>query len=104
MAPFTEELLADASGVPLQLAALTGACTAGELSLASDSVPFGTVVIGSRASKRLALANTGDVGARFAWDARRLGPHFSIVPAGAPPRGQRCCSCSHTPAATALHG
>jgi hydrocephalus-inducing protein len=82
MAPFSEALALDVAGVPLLLATLTGACTAGELSLASDSLPFGTVVLGSRTSKRLALANSGDVGARFAWDARALRPHFEILPSG----------------------
>lgn len=82
MRPFSEELRGDAAGVPLSLVTLTGACTAGELTLASDSVPFGTVVLGSRTSKRLALSNTGDVGVRFAWDTKALAPHFSIVPAG----------------------
>jgi hypothetical protein len=82
MAAFSEELVVDVSGVPLALATLTGACTAGELSLASDSVPFGTVVLGSRTSKAVALANTGDVGVKFGWDTRALGPHFAIVPAG----------------------
>lgn len=88
MAPFSEELVVSAAGVPLPLAVLTGACTAGELALASDSLPFGTVALGSRTSKRLALSNTGDVGARFAWDTRALAPHFSIQPPGAP-RGRR---------------
>lgn len=82
MAPFSEELTIDAAGVPLSLASLTGACTAGELRLASDSLPFGVVALGSRTAKRLALCNTGDVGARFAWDCKALGPHFSIIPAG----------------------
>lgn len=93
MAPFSEELVVSAAGVPLTLAALTGACTAGELALASDSLPFGTVALGSRTSKRLALSNTGDVGARFAWDARALAPHFAVLPAGARARGaQPGCS------------
>lgn len=82
MAPFSEQLLADASGIQVALATLTGACTAGELSLASDSLPFGAVVLGSRTSKRLSLANTGDVGVRFAWDTRALAPHFAISPSG----------------------
>jgi hydrocephalus-inducing protein len=83
MPAFSEELVVDVCGMPFALATLTGACTAAELSLASDSVPFGTVVLGSRTSKRLALSNTGDVGVHFAWDSRALGPHFVIVPPGA---------------------
>lgn len=74
--------MADAAGVPLPLTSLRGACTAGELTLASDSLPFGTVVLGSRSSKRLTLSNTGDMGVRFAWDVKALGPHFSILPSG----------------------
>jgi len=31
--------------------------------MASDSVPFGPVVLGSRTLKRLTLENTGDIGA-----------------------------------------
>ena len=82
MRPFTEELVVEAAGVPLPLATLRGACTAGELTLASDSLPFGTVVLGSCTSKWLALSNRGDVGVRFAWDVRALAPHFSILPSG----------------------
>lgn len=81
--PWTESLVVDAAGVRLPLGSLSGCCTGLELSLAADSLPFGTVVLGSRTTKRLGLANTGDVGARFAWDVKALGRHFSIYPAGA---------------------
>ncbi|PNH08880.1 Hydrocephalus-inducing protein [Tetrabaena socialis] len=80
MRPFTEELLVNLCGVPTPLATLTGACLGTELRLASDSLPFGPVVLGSRAVKRLQLENTGDVGTKFAWDTRALGPHFAIFP------------------------
>lgn len=81
MRPFTEELLVNLCGVATPLATLTGACLGTELRLASDSLPFGPVVLGSRAVKRLQLSNTGDVGTKFTWDLRALGPHFSIFPA-----------------------
>lgn len=83
--PFSEELIADVAGVRTTLAQLTGACTGTELSLASDSLPFGTVVLGSRTSKRLQLSNTGDVGTKFVWETKALGPNFTIYPAGEPP-------------------
>lgn len=60
---------------------IAGACLGTELTLASDSIPFGAVVLGSRTVKRVQLANSGDVGTRFVWDTRLLGPHFSISPA-----------------------
>lgn len=70
-----------AAGVTLPLLRLSGACAGTELRLASDSVPFGPVVLGSRALKRLTLENTGDLGTRFEWDKAALGEHFSISPA-----------------------
>ncbi len=79
---FSEELFADVAGLRLHMGSLTGACTGTELSLASDSLPFGTVVLGSRTSKRLQLVNSGDLGTKFAWDTRAFGQHFSIFPAG----------------------
>jgi hypothetical protein len=50
--------------------------------LASDSIPFGTVVLGSRTTKRLLLSNNGDLGCKFAWETARFGANFSITPAG----------------------
>eukprot|EP00775_Hariotina_reticulata_P008964 gene8964-9139_t len=81
MRPFKEPLYALVAGVSQQLALLTGACTGLSLLLASDSVPFGTVVLGSRTTKRLQLSNVGDVGCRFAWDTAPLRQEFSISPA-----------------------
>jgi hydrocephalus-inducing protein len=82
MLTFKEPLRALVAGVPQVLATLTGASTGMALMLASDSIPFGTVVLGSRTTKRLQLSNHGDLGCRFAWDARPLGQQFSINPAG----------------------
>lgn len=81
MRPFTEEFIVDAGGVRVPLLTLTGACLGTELSLASDSLPFGPVVMGSRSVKRLALENTGDVGTKFTWDKKAFGSNFSVFPA-----------------------
>jgi hydrocephalus-inducing protein len=56
--------------------------------LASDSIPFGTVVLGSRTTKRLLLSNNGDLGCKFAWDTSRFGSNFSITPAGNVAKGR----------------
>jgi len=79
--PFQEKLLVSAGGVLLPLATLSGACVGLELTLASDSLPFGTVVLGSKTTKQLQLSNTGDIGTKFAWDPKMFKPHFSIYPA-----------------------
>jgi hydrocephalus-inducing protein len=80
MRPFREDLRVTAAGVPLSLTTLSGACLGTDLQLASETVPFGTVALGSRAARRVQLSNTGDVGAKFTWDGAALGPNFSITP------------------------
>lgn len=80
--PFKEPLKALVAGVPQVITTISGACTGLSVLLASDSIPFGTVVLGSRTTKRLLLSNNGDVGCKFAWDNSRFGSDFGITPAG----------------------
>jgi hydrocephalus-inducing protein len=68
--------------VPQVITTISGACTGLSVLLASDSIPFGTVVLGSRTTKRLLLSNNGDLGCKFAWDTSRFGSNFGITPAG----------------------
>ena len=82
MRMFKEPLRALVAGVPQVLAQLSGACTGASVLLASDSIPFGSVVLGSRTTKRLQLSNVGDVGCQFVWDTYLLAGQFSISPAG----------------------
>eukprot|EP00798_Chlamydomonas_sp_ICE-L_P006741 gene6741-3411_t len=81
MRAFAEDFVLDVGGVNVTLLQMTGACLGTELSLASDSLPFGPVVLGSRSVKRLALENTGDVGTKFVWNTAAMGPNFSVFPA-----------------------
>jgi len=69
------------TGITFPLLRLSGACAGTELRLASDSVPFGPVVLGSRTLKRVTLENCGDLGTKYEWDRQALGEHFSITPA-----------------------
>lgn len=78
--PFTHAVEAVASGHRMMLFQLSGACLGTEVKLASDSIPFGAVVIGSMITKRLQLENTGDVGTKFTWDTGAFGKHFRISP------------------------
>lgn len=79
--PFSEEIVARVHGVERKVMVLTGACLGTELKLATDNLPFGAVVLGSRVAKRIQLENAGDVGVKFAWNKAALGPHFEISPA-----------------------
>eukprot|EP00967_Tisochrysis_lutea_P137655 scaffold247460_cov19-Tisochrysis_lutea.AAC.1 len=72
---------AHSPGITQPLLRLSGACAGTELRMASDSMPFGPVVLGSRTLKRVTLENTGDLGTKFEWDKQALGEHFSISPA-----------------------
>lgn len=78
--PFSEAFDVEVAGVSIPLLVVSGACLGTEIRLASTTLPFNAVTIGSRACKRLQLENTGDVGARFVWDTFALGQNFSIFP------------------------
>lgn len=77
---FSESFGVDVVGIHIPMLVVSGACLGTEIKLASTSLPFYPVTKGSRASKRLQLENTGDVGARFVWDPRDFGQNFSIIP------------------------
>jgi hydrocephalus-inducing protein len=80
MSQFSYDVILEASGVPKQLMAISGKATGLETKLETDTLFFGAVVANSRAVRRVALENTGDVGARFKWDAARFAPAFSVKP------------------------
>ena len=77
---FHEDFVVDVNGVRQTIFSLSGACLGTEAKLGSDSLPFGSVVLGSKVVKRLQLENTGDVGTKFMWDTTALAPNFSIFP------------------------
>ena len=78
---FFEEIPLSVSGETRSLFNISGACLGTELKLASESLPFGAVSLGSKVTKRLQLENTGDVITKFSWDSNALGPNFTISPA-----------------------
>lgn len=86
---FSRNFVASVNGVHMALFRVEGACLGLEASLTSDSLPFGTVVLGSKTTKRVQLQNTGDIGTTFRFDHRAFKPHFSVSPSeGAIPAGQ----------------
>nr|KAF6318524.1 HYDIN axonemal central pair apparatus protein [Pipistrellus kuhlii] len=77
---FSEEVLMESMGLLRPLFLLSGCCHALEVSLDQQHIPFGPVVYQTKATRRILLLNTGDVGARFKWDVRKFEPNFSISP------------------------
>ncbi|XP_032469168.1 hydrocephalus-inducing protein homolog [Phocoena sinus] len=78
--PFSEEVCMECMGLLRPLFLLSGCCQALEISLDQKHLPFGPVVCQTQATRRVLMLNTGDMGARFKWDARKFEPHFSISP------------------------
>ncbi|XP_057569314.1 hydrocephalus-inducing protein homolog [Hippopotamus amphibius kiboko] len=78
--PFSEEVFMECMGLLRPLFLLSGCCQALEISLDQEHLPFGPVVCQTQASRRILMLNSGDMGARFKWDARKFEPHFSISP------------------------
>ncbi|XP_054435188.1 hydrocephalus-inducing protein homolog [Pteronotus mesoamericanus] len=78
--PFSEEVFMESMGLLRPLFLLSGCCQALEISLDQQHIPFGPVVFQTKATRRILMLNTGDVGARFKWDVRTFEPNFSIRP------------------------
>jgi len=78
---FIEDFKVLIAGVERTVFKIQGACLGTELTFAADSIPFPPVVHGSRATKRLQVENTGDVGTKFSWDTPALGANFTVFPA-----------------------
>ncbi|KAM5262598.1 hydrocephalus-inducing protein homolog [Ctenodactylus gundi] len=78
--PFSEEVFMECMGLLRPLYLLSGCCQALEVSLDQDHLPFGPVVCQTHASRRILMLNSGDMGARFKWDVKKLEPHFTISP------------------------
>lgn len=62
------------------LLTLQGACQGMDLKLMEEVVNFGSVVTGSKLTKKLQLNNMGDMGAKFDWDTTFCRPYFTITP------------------------
>ncbi|CAD7699389.1 unnamed protein product [Ostreobium quekettii] len=77
---FQENFEVDVANIRMCLFSVSGACIGTEVRLAGNSIPFGPVTKGSRASKFMKLENTGDTGTKFSWETSRLTPNFSLFP------------------------
>ncbi len=77
---FNEDLLIRYAGITRKLLSLAGKAQGVQISLDSDSLPFGVVVLGSQKVRKLTLENTGDISITYQWSESTFGQHFSISP------------------------
>ncbi|XP_053479109.1 hydrocephalus-inducing protein homolog [Ictalurus furcatus] len=81
MAPFSEEVQLKCLDTLRPLLVLKGCCQGVEVTLDQNYLSFGAVAQHCQATRHIMLQNTGDIGARFKWDAKAFAPDFSICPA-----------------------
>jgi hypothetical protein len=80
IAQFSEELMIEVAGHKKKLLTVSGACTGMEVSLETDTLPFGSVCENSQLTRHLNMENTGDVVTKFQWDEKGFEPDFKISP------------------------
>eukprot|EP00048_Salpingoeca_helianthica_P006582 m.100402 g.100402 ORF g.100402 m.100402 type:complete len:4697 (-) comp14058_c0_seq1:25-14115(-) len=80
IAQFHEEIAIQCLNQIEPLLTVTGCCQAVQVELDNAQLTFGTVAVGSQCTRRVLMSNTGDVGARFRWNAAQLSP-FTVTPA-----------------------
>ncbi|KAI5098228.1 hydrocephalus-inducing protein-like, partial [Silurus meridionalis] len=81
IAPFSEEVQLNCLGSMRPLLVLKGCCQGVEVTLDQNYLSFGAVAQHCQSKRNIILQNTGDIGARFKWDAKAFAPDFSICPA-----------------------
>jgi hypothetical protein len=77
---FNEDLLIRFAGLTRKLLTVAGKAQGMEVSLDTDSLPFGTVVMDSQKVRKVTLENAGDLPITYQWMESTFGPHFSISP------------------------
>jgi hydrocephalus-inducing protein len=77
---FSEDLLIRFAGLTRKLLTVAGKAQGMEVTLDTDSLPFGTVVMDSQKVRKVTLENAGDLPITFQWMEHTFGPHFSISP------------------------
>ena len=58
------QVLLECAGLSQPLFVIQGSCLGMEISLDTDAIPFGSVVQRSQSSRKIIMANTGDMNAR----------------------------------------
>jgi len=59
---------------------IIGCCHGIELKMLEDTIGFGSVVLGSKVTKKCQVVNLGDVPAKFSWDTTFCKRYFTIKP------------------------
>eukprot|EP00755_Sulcionema_specki_P012495 Sspe_Gene.8383::Locus_2861_Transcript_1_1_Confidence_1.000_Length_14125::g.8383::m.8383/K17570/HYDIN; hydrocephalus-inducing protein len=81
LVPFEYHLECEVAGLKKPLVSVQGSSVGMEVHLDQKSLSFGTVVQGTRQTKKVVIMNTGDVGVQFQWPEKLLeNTGFTITP------------------------
>jgi hydrocephalus-inducing protein len=81
LAPFVEQIFLKYGDLDVPMFAVRGCCQGYDITLDSDALPFGAVGKDCSLTRKLILANRGDIGAGFAWNFAQLrDTPFSVTP------------------------
>ena len=72
LAPFVEQIFLKYGDLDVPMFAVRGCCQGYDISLDSDTIPFGAVGKDCSLTRKIILANRGDIGAAFAWNLNQL--------------------------------
>eukprot|EP00658_Telonema_sp_P-2_P082699 TRINITY_DN8790_c0_g1_i4.p1 TRINITY_DN8790_c0_g1~~TRINITY_DN8790_c0_g1_i4.p1 ORF type:complete len:2065 (-),score=554.24 TRINITY_DN8790_c0_g1_i4:246-6440(-) len=81
MRPFSHPMNINVQGKELPFVVVSGSCQGAEVQLDCKTISFGSVVVGTRVSRKINILNSGDVSLDYTWNERKLGQDYSIVPA-----------------------
>jgi hydrocephalus-inducing protein len=81
LAPFVEQIFLKYGDLDVPMFAVRGCCQGYDITLDSDTLPFGAVGKDCSLTRKLILANHGDIGAAFSWNVAQLRDlPFSVSP------------------------
>lgn len=72
LAPFVEQIFLKYGDLDVPMFAVRGCCQGYDISLDSDTLPFGAVGKDCSLTRKLILSNRGDIGASFSWNVAQL--------------------------------
>ncbi len=72
LAPFVEQIFLKYGDLDVPMFAVRGCCQGYDITLDSDTLPFGAVGKDCSLTRKLILSNHGDIGAAFAWNLTQL--------------------------------
>ena len=96
---FSGDMKMIVAGQELPFVSVTGSCQGAEVHLDNKQVHFGTVVVGTRVTKKVTIMNTGDIGLEYTWNEKKLAPDYTIVPATGyiAPHVEQLCELTYHP-------